>query len=150
MENRTRFYRSCIPLRRGVIALLAAVGSMILGLSVVMELIVNLGLEGGCGCVTPSPLSQILMLLKSAGAIAGVAIPLGFATWQFLGLAGREHAITYTLAGLIEGLACAAIIVLVVTGSIQPRQIQAFLVLGTMGAGIGWAFWRFAHGSRRT
>ncbi|HZQ39581.1 MAG TPA: hypothetical protein VFA87_02270 [Rhizomicrobium sp.] len=141
----SRFRRSRISLRRGLIALIAAVGTAVLCLSLAIELVVNLGLEGGCGCVTPSLVSQALMLLESAGAVAAIAIPLAFATWQCLGLVGREGALAYSLAGLIEGLACAAVMALMFTGSIQPRHPQAFLVLGTLGAGIEWAFWRFAR-----
>ncbi len=150
MENRTfcRFNRSRIPLRRGAIALIAAVGSAILCLGVGLLLIVNFGLEGSCGCVTPSPQSQVWQLLEMAGAFGGVAIPLGFVTWQFLGLIGGERGITYSIAGLIEGLVCATLIVYVVAGGIQPKQLPAFLVLGTLGAGVGWAFWRFAHSAK--
>jgi hypothetical protein len=152
MENRAFLpYRgSRIPLKQGVPALIAAVGSAILCLGMGLLLIVNLGLEGSCGCVTPSPLSQVWQLLEMAGAVGGAAIPLGFVTWQFLGLIGRERAITYSIAGLIEGLACATLIVYVVAGGVQPKQLPAFLVLGTLGAGIGLAFWRFARSPKGT
>jgi hypothetical protein len=140
--------RRRISLRRGAVALVAAVELAILCLGIGLLLIVNLGLEGGCGCVTPNPVSQLWMLLEMAGAVSGAAIPLGFVTWQFLRLIGRESGLAYLFVGLIEGLACATLIVYAVAGGIQPNQLPAFLVLGTLGAGIGLAFWCFIRGPK--
>jgi hypothetical protein len=128
-------------------ALMAATGSMALCLGAGLLLIINLGLAGGC--LRPGPAGQALMLLEMAGSIAAAAIPLGLVNWQLLGRIGREDSIAYTAAGLVEGLAFATAVVCSVAGEVEAKHLHAFLVLGAIGAGIGWTFWRFARDATR-
>ena len=150
MDNRAfpRPERNSIPLRRAALALMTATGLAILCLGAGLLLIVNLGLEGGCACVIPSPQSQLWMLATMAGGVGGVAVPLGFSTWRFLHLIGRESGPAYLVAGTLEGLACTALIAYALAGKVGPRQLPAFLVFGALGAFISLAFWRLALGAK--
>ena len=99
--------RSSISPRPAIMALMAAIGTLVFCLSLGLLLIINLGVAGGC--LRPRPAGQVMMLLEMAGGIAAVAIPLGLVNWQLLGWIGREGSTAHTAAGLVEGVACAAI-----------------------------------------
>jgi hypothetical protein len=132
--------RSRTSLRAGTVALVEAVALAILCLGAVLLLIVNLG----GGCVIPSPQSQMRVLLDMARIVGGTAIPLGLITWQFMRLIRQESGLAYLVVGLMEGLGCAFFIVLSTMGSVHQGQLPGILLLGTLGAGIGFVFWCLA------
>ena len=140
-------------LKRGAAALILAPTLVIIPLSVVLLLIFNLDLEGGC--VTPSIHSQIQGLGITALALVGPTLALGLPTWILLRCVRRESGLAYVLAGLAEGLFCAFYFGYSGTGGLRLDQALGFCLVSLIGGAIAGLFWslardRTSEGDRQT
>ena len=105
--------------------MLYVMGVVVLCLGLLLLVIISAGPVGGR--FTLGAAGRGLVLSEMGGGIVAVAIALGLINWQSLRRIGRESDVAYGIAGLIEGIACAALVVYLAAGEIGAKHLHDFV-----------------------
>jgi len=131
--------------RRGLIALLVAPALTVLPLSLLfLAFVVGAPWEEGIP-MSENPAGVLLLLEIVFGMVAGVTIVFGGPTWIVLRWLHMESARAYVLAGMVEGLLWARIVLYSGVRALTVEQVMAFGLASVVGGVAALGFWLIAR-----